>query len=89
MSGYLYYFFQGKLYRHNADNVERNNYYGGQFSSSITSVFNQAPLENKLFKTLSIQSDSSWSATVKSDIQDTGFITNTFFVEKEGEFLLI
>jgi hypothetical protein len=86
MGGYLYTFFQGKLYRHNADSVERNNYYGAQFSSSITSVFNQAPLENKLFKTLSIQSDSSWSATVKSDIQDTGFITNTFFVEKEGEF---
>tara|TARA_R100000935_G_scaffold57504_1_gene91579 strand:+ start:610 stop:1440 length:831 start_codon:yes stop_codon:yes gene_type:complete len=86
MNGYLYTFYQGKLWQHNSKTAPRNNFYGGQFSSTITSVFNQSPLENKIFKTIGIQSDSAWSATVKSDIQDTGFISSSFFVQKEGEW---
>ena len=51
MNNYLYTFKGGNLYRHNTNEI-RNNYYGEDFSSILTSVFNDQPLENKLFKTL-------------------------------------
>ena len=84
MNGFLYTFKNGKLYQHNDNTVQRNEYYGVTFPSTITSVFNEAPLENKIFKSIGIQSDDNWGATVTSDIQTTGFITNSFFVKKEG-----
>tara|TARA_Y100001972_G_C7655727_1_gene330237 strand:- start:226 stop:1047 length:822 start_codon:yes stop_codon:yes gene_type:complete len=84
MNGRLYTFKNGKLFEHNSDVAPRNNYYGTQFNSTITSVFNEAPLENKIFKTIGIQSDDHWSAIVSSDIQTTGFITDSFFEQKEG-----
>ena len=86
MNGYLYTFYQGKLWQHNSSTALRNTFYGNTFSSTITSVFNQSPLENKLFKTIGIQSDSAWSATLKSDLQDTGSISYSYFVQKEGEW---
>tara|TARA_R110000868_G_scaffold107316_5_gene293679 strand:+ start:87 stop:917 length:831 start_codon:yes stop_codon:yes gene_type:complete len=86
MNGYLYTFYQGKLWQHNSSTALRNTFYGSTFSTTITSVFNQSPLENKLFKTIGIQSDSAWSATLKSDLQDTGSISYSYFVQKEGEW---
>ena len=47
MNNYLYSFKGGKLYRHNT-NALRNNYYGVQYNSSISSIFNTKPLEVKL-----------------------------------------
>mgnify|MGYP000686685952 CR=1 FL=1 len=46
-------FQNGNIYRHNTSPL-RNNYYGIQGSSQVTSVFNPEPsLTIKLFKTLS------------------------------------
>tara|TARA_R100000734_G_scaffold19121_2_gene18274 strand:- start:5742 stop:7784 length:2043 start_codon:yes stop_codon:yes gene_type:complete len=83
MNNYFYSFKNGELYRHNTNPV-RNNYYNVQYNSQITSVFNQQPLENKIFKTLNLESDSSWSATLDSDIQTGNSIDATYFEKKEG-----
>ena len=85
MNNYFYSFKGGNIYRHNV-NETRNNYYGVQYTSSISSVFNENPLQNKLFKTINLESDSAWSATLESDIQNSGFIEKTFFVKKEGSW---
>jgi len=66
MNNYLYSFKGGKLYRHNT-NTLRNNYYGVQHSSTISSIFNIKPLEVKLFKTIYLESDSAWAATYNSE----------------------
>jgi len=42
---------QGQLYKHDSNNT-RNNFYGVGYSSSITTVFNAEPTQNKVFKTL-------------------------------------
>ena len=73
MNNYLYSFKGGDLYRHNT-NETRNNYYGVQYNSTITSVINESPLENKIFKTISLESDAAWSGTFISDQQTTGEI---------------
>lgn len=83
MNNYLYSFKGGNLYRHNT-NETRNNFYGEQFSSQVTSVFNDSPLQNKLFKTINLESDSAWDVTMETDIQTTGYIEAPWFVKKEG-----
>jgi hypothetical protein len=82
MNNYFYTFNKGNLYRHNT-NVLRNNFYGVQYSSSIQSVFNDAVLENKLFKTVAIQGDDSWEAALITDIQDSGSVQASWYEKKE------
>ena len=59
MNSYFYSFDQGNLYRHNTNTV-RNNYYGEQFISSVTGVFNYKPQQIKVFKTMSFESNAAW-----------------------------
>lgn len=82
MNNYFYTFKNGNIYRHNV-NALRNNFYGVQYNSYIKSVFNDGPLENKLFKTLNLEGDDSWSATMITDLQYTGFIQANWFEKKE------
>lgn len=85
MNNYFYTFNGGNLFQHNI-NETRNNYYGTQYNSQITSVFNQNPLENKIFKTINLESDSAWQAVAETDIQQNGFIDDNWFVKKEGAY---
>jgi hypothetical protein len=83
MNNYFYTFKGGNLYRHNV-NALRNNFYGVQYNSRMTSVFNEAPLENLLFKTLALQGDDSWEALpIETDIQNSGYIEKDWFEKKE------
>lgn len=88
MNNYFYTFKNGDMYRHNVNEV-RNNFYGSPFNTTITSVFNDLPLENKLFKTINLESSftdgtHSWGGTFDTDIQTTGFIDASWFKKKEG-----
>ena len=85
MNNYFYSFKGGALYRHNTNSL-RNNYYGVQYNSQITSVFNEAALETKLFKTINLESDTSWSATLDSDIQTGATVDYSWFEQKEGSW---
>ena len=83
MNNYLYSFKGGNLFRHNEGGYGR--YYGVDYPCSVTSVFNTSPTESKVFKTLSLESDDSWSATLVSDLQ-TGAIDKDWFELKEGGY---
>jgi hypothetical protein len=85
MNNYFYSFKGGNLYRHNVNQL-RNNFYGVQYPSRIISVFNDAPLENKLFKTLNLEGDDTWSALMETDIQDSGIIDGSWFEKKEASW---
>jgi hypothetical protein len=82
MNNYFYSFKGGDVYRHSV-NATRNNFYGEQFTSKIRSVFNDVPLENKLFKTMNIEGDDRWSATMITDLEFTGYIEASWFEKKE------
>ncbi len=95
MNSHFYTFHKGDIYRHNVATtiggatVPRNNFYGSQYNSSITSVFNEGPLDNKIFKTINLESSfataaDAWSGQFDTDIQKTGFIDASFFEKKEG-----
>tara|TARA_R110000803_G_scaffold4911_10_gene16387 strand:- start:22169 stop:22981 length:813 start_codon:yes stop_codon:yes gene_type:complete len=83
MNSYLYSFKGGNIWRHNTNEV-RNNYYDDQYGSQITSIFNEQPLENKLFKTINLEAETAWAGTFTSDQQTTGFIESAWFEKKEG-----
>jgi len=85
MNNYLYTFKNGQLYRHNTNSL-RNNFYGVQYNTTIKSVFNKSSLENKLFKTLVLESDAPWSATLATDLPQVGSIASTYFEKKEGNY---
>lgn len=85
LNTYLYSFDGGNLYRHNT-NPSRNNYYGVQRKSSITGVFNDRPMEIKLFKTMSFESSAAWSCTNLITDLSSGSMLSSQFVQKEGEW---
>ena len=93
MNNYFYTFKGGNLYRHNV-NESRNTFYSDYWiqvgtpleafkPSTMKSVLNVSPLENKLFKTLNLEGDDAWAATMDTDIQDSGFIDYDYFEKKE------
>ncbi len=86
MNQFLFTFKSGNLYQHNADNVPRNNFYGIQGKSTLTSVFNESPLDNKKFKTIALEGDDSWAGTFVTDLQTTGFINEDYFEQKESDW---
>jgi hypothetical protein len=96
MNNYFYTFKGGNLYRHNVNN-QRNTFYIDWWTivsepsdaftpSRVTSVFNDVPLQNKLFKTLNIEGDDAWAATLETDIQNSGFIEKGWFEKKEQSY---
>jgi len=96
MNQYFYTFKGGNLYRHNV-NTKKNTFYEqwwftlGDATAAFTptrmkSVFNTVPLENKLFKTLNLEGDATWSAILYTDIQDSGYILDTWFEKKEQSY---
>jgi len=82
MNNFFYTFYRGNLYRHNS-NATRNRFYDVNYDSTITTVFNAAPLENKLFKTLELQGTDSWTAYLETDIQVSTNIDSSWFEKKE------
>mgnify|MGYP003675264182 CR=1 FL=1 len=85
MNGFFYTWSGGNLYRHNT-NALRNNYYGVQYNSTITSVFNFEPMTIKLFKTMSYESNDRWECPALFSDLGTGSMLQTFFEQKEGEW---
>jgi hypothetical protein len=85
MNGFFYSWSGGDLYRHNTNDL-RNNYYGVQYTSTITGVLNVEPKTIKLFKTMSYESDDMWDCTSLLTDLSTGSMLSTYFVQKEGEW---
>lgn len=86
MNNYFYTFKGGNLYRHNTNEV-RNQFYGVNYPSYIKTVINEAPLDNKLFKTIALIGDDPWDITsLTTDIQDGRNIDVDWFEEKESSF---
>lgn len=94
MNNYFYSFKGGNLYRHNSNSI-RNTFYEqwclqnfpqlDPFSpTTVKSVLNDLPLENKLFKTINLQGNAPWEATLETDLEFSGFIDQSYFEKKEA-----
>lgn len=84
MNNTFYTWKNGSLYTHDT-NSTRNQFYGVNYSSQITTIFNQDPTTLKMFKTVSLESNDTWSLTSTTDI-NTGIIDDSWFIDKEGHW---
>ncbi len=88
MNNYLYTFKGGNLFQHNTNN-QRNVFYGitdpAIAKSTVTSVVNQQPLVNKVYKAFYLESDDSWESTFLTD-KITGFINADYYEKKESDY---
>lgn len=84
MNGRFYTFKSGQLYLHHS-NPSRNEYYGVNYPSTVTPIFNDSPLDAKMFLALEIDGTDPWDVEVTTDLTD-GFIDKDYFIEKEGVY---
>ena len=62
-----YTFKDGSLWEHS--NPIRSNFYGVQYESTVTPIFNDAPTSIKNFKTLSYEGTAGWTAAIATNEQ--------------------
>ncbi len=82
LSNVFYSWKNGSLYQHNLSNT-RCIFYGVQVPSIVKTIFNEDPFTTKMFKSVSLDSTSPWTATLITDL-DYGSIASTEYIEKEG-----
>lgn len=68
----------GQLYLHNATDNGVNHFYGVQYASKVTTVFNQEPHIDKIFKTIITESESAWKATVTTNLTNSSILASEF-----------
>lgn len=84
MNSNFYSFKNGNLYIHNL-NQTRNNFYGVQHTSYLSTIFNIEPTTIKKFKNLYLDSNHPWKATMHTNL-DEGFIDYDWYEKKEGRW---
>ena len=85
MNQFFYTFKGGNLFRHNV-NTNYNTFYGTTYESTISTVFNESPVDNKIFKTINLEGDDAWTFEGSTDIQNNGYITADWYDKKEGDW---
>ena len=76
-------FKKGKVYLHNRGSY--NTFYEQSTPSNFKFNFSQEPSTRKMFKTISIEGDSSWDIDVYTDLQN-GYIRKEDFYNKENVY---
>tara|TARA_R110000796_G_scaffold173096_14_gene290065 strand:+ start:624 stop:1406 length:783 start_codon:yes stop_codon:yes gene_type:complete len=82
----FYTFKDGELYLHDNSEV-RTNFYGVTYGCDITYSSNESPSETKLFKAVSLETNSdTWYATIESELEsgEIGDQNSYKFQDKEG-----
>lgn len=76
----------GNLWLHNdEENPVRNNFYGVQYNSKIKTIFNESPSDDKIFKTLNLESNKPWKAVLTTNYSN-GQIYKNEFEKKESRW---
>ena len=83
-SGDYYTFKSGKIYKHNVETADRNNFYNQPYGSTVDVLLNDAPSNIKTYNTIDYEGTKGWVVdSIKTD-QSEGNISE--FVEKEGKY---
>lgn len=69
----------GQLWEHHdRTNPIPNTFYGVKYPSKITTVFNDAPSEDKVFKNLVEEGSHPWSATIETNLTNSTITVDEF-----------
>ena len=80
----FYTFKNGDLYQHDT-NQNRTQFYGTIDGFSVSTIFNESPMEIKMFKTLSLDCTTGLNVEGYTDLDQVEMLKDQF-VNKEGEF---
>jgi hypothetical protein len=69
-------------------NPIRNNFYGVQYGSKITTVINEANSEDKIFKNIVLEGNKPWNVVIKTNLAESS-IASSEFNARESRFLPI
>jgi hypothetical protein len=77
----------GQMYLHNDEtNAIYNTFYGTKYPSTIKTVFNEAPSEDKIFKNIVQEGNRPWAVSVSTNLSN-GSIKATEFIQKESKWM--
>ena len=77
LKGNFYTTIGDNIYKHYSDTEGRANYYGTQYDSDVTFIFNPSPATTKNFKTVSYEGSNGWGAVeLFSDSEGVDTIPN-------------
>jgi len=86
MNNRMYTFKGGDMFVHNPNSSPNNNFYDTQYNSTVSTVFNEKVLDNKIYKTINLEGTHPWDISLTSDLQSTGTIDADWFAKQENSF---
>lgn len=84
MNNKFFSFKQGDLYEHHKG--KRNEFYDVYTPSTITVVFNEMPSDDKIFKTLFLESNQTWRADLKTNYTKSTIYDEEYFKRESRWF---
>jgi hypothetical protein len=76
----------GQLWLHNDEsNPVLNNFYGVQYDSKVITIFNDAPSDDKIFKTLILEGTHPWAVALRTNYTE-GTILKSEFNNRESRW---
>ncbi|MGV6830321.1 MAG: hypothetical protein ACWA5P_02005 [bacterium] len=81
----LYTFKNGQVYQHNDESVARNNFYGAQYTSKCTTVFSDSVRDDKIFKTMILESTHPWDVVLSTNYTN-GHLDKEEFNSRESRW---
>lgn len=80
----------GQLWLHNDINNEKMNFlYNQKVNSTIKTVINEAMTDDKIFKTLILESDEKWEAVIQTNLTNGAITANEFNTRESRQFSFI
>lgn len=77
----------GQLHMANdKDNPIRNNFFGVQYDSKVKTILNEEPNDDKIFKTLVLQSNRPWKANLKTNYTESNLKAVEFEQKESRQF---
>ena len=84
----FYTFKDGKMWLHNSNTADRNNFYGEQYNSHVDVVFNDGPSQIKEFLTIGYEGTKGWELEIFDTYNPNNYrdLDIVEFTEKENKF---
>ncbi|HYE68037.1 MAG TPA: hypothetical protein VEA58_05455 [Anaerovoracaceae bacterium] len=83
----MFTFKNGQIWQHHdTDNPVMNNFYNSQGSSYVKTVFNEAMADDKVFRTMVLESDQKWDAAVLTNYTESSITAAEFNTRESRQF---
>lgn len=79
----------GQVWLHNEESAVRNNFYDVQYNSVIKTVFPDAASDDKVFKTLWLESNQPWAAELATNYTESSIESDKFNTRESRQFAFI